>query len=241
MRFFNFRCHLIYPFSLIIFFSIFLFSCNYKSRKGLVSTSPKAGFVEVQQVIPDVLYEIRYANTHNFIGRPIEGYKRATAMLSIPAADSLKKVQDYLKEKGYRIKIFDAYRPQRAVNHFIQWAKVPHDTLMKREFYPQVNKSNLFELGYIAEKSGHTRGSTIDLTIVDNITEKEIDMGSPFDFFGETSHHDNHTINTEQQANRLILKEAMLRFGFKAIKTEWWHYTLINEPYPEKYFDFEVK
>ena len=218
---------------------LFLTCTSNRARKP--TTEPPTTFVYIQQVIPDVLYDIRYASEHNFIGKLINGYKKNTAMLSAPAADSLKKVQNYLKTRGYRIKIFDAYRPQRAVNHFIKWAKVTDDTLMKREFYPQIDKRNLFKLGYIAAKSGHTRGSTVDLTIVDTVTGKEVDMGSPFDFFGNISHHGSHEINAEQEAHRLILKEAMLRFGFKALPEEWWHYTLINEPYPTTYFNFEVK
>lgn len=227
-------------YSWIALFPLFFLNCSPK-RHPKPTTLPLSNFVHIEQVIPDVLYEIRYAGRHNFIGRPIKGYKKSTAMLSVPAADSLKKVQCYLKKRGYRIKIFDAYRPQRAVNHFIQWAKVSDDTLMKREFYPQIDKRDLFKLGYIAAKSGHTRGSTVDLTIVDINTGREIDMGSPFDFFGNISHHDSRQINAEQQAHRLLLKDAMLQFGFKALPEEWWHYTLVDEPYPTTYFDFEVK
>lgn len=226
--------------SWIALLSLFFLACT-SNRSQKPTTEPPTTFVYIQQVIPDVLYDIRYASKHNFIGKPINGYKKSTAMLSTSAADSLKKVQNYLKTRGYRIKIFDAYRPQRAVNHFIKWAKVRDDTLMKKEFYPQIDKKNLFKLGYIAAKSGHTRGSTVDLTIADTTTGKEVDMGSPFDFFGNISHHGSHEINAEQEANRLILKEAMLRFGFKALPEEWWHYTLIDEPYPTTYFDFEVK
>lgn len=226
--------------SWIALLSLFFLTCT-SNRSQKPTTELPTTFVYIQQVIPDVLYDIRYASKHNFIGKSIKGYKKSTAMLSAPAADSLKKVQHYLKTHGYRIKIFDAYRPQSAVNHFIKWAKVPDDTLMKREFYPQIDKRNLFKLGYIAAKSGHTRGSTVDLTIVDATTGKEVDMGSPFDFFGNISHHGSHEISAKQEANRLILKEAMIRFGFKALPEEWWHYTLIDEPYPTTYFDFDVK
>ncbi|HWV71635.1 MAG TPA: M15 family metallopeptidase [Pseudosphingobacterium sp.] len=226
--------------SCVALLSWFILACNSNSARKHTTESP-ATFVYIQQIIPDVLYDIRYAGKHNFIGKPINGYKKSIAMLSAPAADSLKKVQNYLKTRGYRIKIFDAYRPQRAVNHFIKWAKATDDTLMKREFYPQIDKKDLFKLGYIAAKSGHTRGSTVDLTIVDIATGKEVDMGSPFDFFGNISHHGSHEINAEQESHRLILKEAMLRFGFKPLPEEWWHYTLVDEPYPTTYFDFEVK
>ena len=174
-------------------------------------------------------------------------------MLTRQAADSLRAVSDDLKKQGYRLKIYDAYRPQCAVNHFVRWASNVNDTLMKPYFYPQVSRNKLFELGYISSKSSHTRGSTVDLTLFDMATEKELDMGGTFDWFGPESHIDyggnpntgkykaNSRITAEQFYNRMILRKAMLRHGFKPIGVEWWHFTLKNEPFPDTYFTFPVK
>jgi D-alanyl-D-alanine dipeptidase len=205
------------------------------------SSTPAKGFVYVKDVIPDVKYEIRYAGSNNFLGRPVKGYYTAEAILTKEAATALKKVQDELKTKGYGLKIFDAYRPQHAVNDFIAWAKDLSDTINKRVFYPNVPKSELFKRGYIASRSGHSRGSTVDLTIVNLKTGKELDMGSPYDFFGEISHHDAKGITTMQKQNRELLRKVMEKHGFKSYSVEWWHYTLQVEPYPETYFDFPVK
>jgi D-alanyl-D-alanine dipeptidase len=209
--------------------------------------------------VPDAILEIRYYSTYNFVGQRIDGYEQPTAMLTRRAADSLRAVSDDVKRMGYRLKIYDAYRPQKAVDHFVRWAKVIPDTLMKRYFYPDLHKSVLFKQGYIASKSGHTRGSTVDLTLFDMKTEKELDMGGTFDWFGpeshpdfcgnpETGHYtgDNHkspcgrSITPEQFHNRMILRKAMMRHGFKPINTEWWHFTLKNEPYPKTFFTFPV-
>ncbi|MBO4475156.1 MAG: phosphatase PAP2 family protein [Bacteroidales bacterium] len=197
-------------------------------------------FVKISDVIPDVILEIRYYSTHNFVGRRIDGYLAPTAMLTRQAADSLKVVSDELKARGYRLKIYDAYRPQCAVDHFVRWAADVPDTLMKRCFYPDVDKSRLFELEFIMEKSGHTRGSTVDLTLFDMAAGKDLDMGGPFDWFGEESHPDYTGITPEQFANRMILRDAMLRHGFKPLDSEWWHFTLKNEPFPDTYFNFPV-
>ena len=207
---------------------------------GQANTLPK-GFVHIKDVVPGVKYDIRYAGKHNFLGRPVKGYEAPEAMATTQAANALKLVQAELKAKGLGLKIFDAYRPQRAVNDFISWAKVLNDTTMKREFYPKVPKSELFKRGYIASKSGHSRGSTIDLTIVDLKTGKELDMGSPYDFFGEISHHDTKLINSAQKQNRSVLRTVMEKHGVKSYSVEWWHYTLKNEPHPETYFDFPVR
>ena len=197
-------------------------------------------FVKISDVIPDVILEIRYYSTHNFVGQRIDGYLAPTAMLTRQAADSLKVVSDELKAQGYRLKIYDAYRPQCAVDHFVRWAADVPDTLMKRYFYPNVDKSRLFELEFIMEKSGHTRGSTVDLTLFDMAAEKDVDMGGPFDWFGEESHPDYTGVTPEQYANRMILRDAMLRHGFKPLDSEWWHFTLKNEPFPDTYFTFPV-
>ena len=174
-------------------------------------------------------------------------------MLTRQAADSLRAVSDDLVKQGYRLKIYDAYRPQCAVDHFVRWAADIEDTLMRRYFYPDVDKSELFEREYIMERSGHTRGSTVDLTLFDMETEKELDMGGTFDWFGRESHPDfggdpmkgewkqGDNITPEQFHNRMILREAMMRHGFKPLDTEWWHFTLNNEPFPDTYFTFPVR
>ena len=200
-----------------------------------------SNFVPITDVVPDAILEIRYYSTYNFVGERIDGYLAPTAWLTRPAADSLKAVSDDVIKLGYRLKIFDAYRPQCAVDHFVRWAANVPDTLMKRYFYPDVDKSRLFELEYIMEKSGHTRGSTVDLTLFDMNTEREVDMGGTFDWFGEESHPDYRGITDEQFANRMILRDAMVRHGFKTLDSEWWHFTLKDEPYPDTYFTFPVK
>lgn len=203
-------------------------------------TTDRSGFVVVTDIVPDAILEIRYFSTYNFVGERIDGYEQPVALLTREAADSLKAVNDELKAHGYRIKIWDAYRPQRAVNHFIRWAENTRDTAMKDFFYPMVDKSQLFEKQYIMARSGHSRGSTIDLTLVDAHTGKELDMGSPFDWFGDESHPDYRCKLYRQSENRLTLRNAMLRHGFKGIDSEWWHFTLSDEPYPDTYFDFPV-
>ena len=212
---------------------------------GKAKEAPEANFddfVEITEIIPDAILEIRYYSTYNFVGTRIDGYLQPTALLTRQAADSLRAVSDELLAKGYRLKIYDAYRPQRAVDHFVSWAADVSDTLMKPYFYPDLDKSVLFEQEYIMEKSGHTRGSTVDLTLFDMATEKEVDMGGTFDWFGEESHPDyTATITPEQFANRMLLREAMLRHGFKPLESEWWHFTLANEPYPDTYFTFPVR
>lgn len=197
-------------------------------------------FVRLSDVIPDVILEIRYYSTHNFVGQRIDGYLAPTAMLTRQAADSLKVVSDELKAKGYRLKIYDAYRPQCAVDHFVRWAADVADTTMKRYFYPNVDKSRLFELEYIMSRSGHTRGSTVDLTLFDMNAGQDVDMGYAFDWFGEESHPDYRGITDEQYANRMILRDAMLNHGFKPLDSEWWHFTLKNEPFPDTYFNFPI-
>ncbi|MBQ9439407.1 MAG: M15 family metallopeptidase [Paludibacteraceae bacterium] len=223
-----------------------------------------SNFVNITDVVPDVILEIRYYGTYNFVGKRIDGYLQPVALLTKEAADSLKAVSDDVKAQGFRLKIYDAYRPQCAVNHFVRWAQDPQDTCMKRYFYPMLDKPVLFEQEYIYEKSGHTRGSTVDLTLFYMQTEKELDMGGTFDWFGHESHPDycgnphngeytgiDKNLNTEevqqkglteqQFNNRMILRNAMLRHGFKALDSEWWHFTLENEPYPDTYFEFPVK
>ena len=197
-------------------------------------------FVVLTDIVPDVILEIRYYSTYNFVGDRIDGYEQPTALLTKEAADALKQVSDDLKDKGYRLKIYDAYRPQRAVDNFEEWAEDKNDIRMKEYFYPDLDKSVLFEQDYIANHSGHSKGSTVDLTLFDMKTEKEVDMGGTFDYFGEKSHPDYKNITAKQFKNRMILREAMIKHGFEPIDSEWWHFTLKNEPYPDTYFDFPV-
>lgn len=238
-----------------------------------------SGFVTLTEVVPDAILEIRYYGTYNFVGTRVDGYEEPVALITKEAAAALKEVSDELAAQGYRLKIFDAYRPQRAVDHFIRWAEDLSDTVTRQYFYPDVDKSKLFELDYICAKSGHSRGSTVDLTLFDMKMEKEVDMGGTFDWFGGESHPDfcgelvsgtcpgncpgncsgdcsdncggvyngdnsksptGKSITPEQFKNRMILRSAMLRHGFKPYDGEWWHFTLKNEPYPDTYFDFPV-
>ena len=230
---------------------------------NLVTASPtddSSQFVNLTDAVPDVILEIRYFGTYNFVGTRIDGYLEPTALLTRQAADSLKVISDELKAQGYRLKIYDAYRPQKGVDHFVRWAKDVSDTLMKTYFYPDLGKDVLFPQDYIMEKSGHTRGSTLDLTLFEMATEKDVDMGGTFDWFGPESHPDfcgnpetgeytgdnskspvGRSITAAQFANRMLLRRAMLRHGFKPIDSEWWHFTLKDEPFPDTYFTFPVR
>ena len=201
----------------------------------------KSGFVLVADVIPDAMMDIRYYTDFNFVGMRIDSYEAPVAYLTKEAALALKHASDDLKAQGYRIKIFDTYRPQSAVNHFKRWVQDFNANEMKAYFYPNVDKSVLFESGYISERSSHSRGAAVDLTLVDISTGQEVDMGSTFDFFGEISHSAYTEGLTETQIhNRTILQKAMVKHGFKTIVTEWWHFYLKDEPYPDTYFDFPV-
>ncbi|MBR0252275.1 MAG: M15 family metallopeptidase [Synergistaceae bacterium] len=224
-----------------IFVAFLMSLCFCQFAFAEVDPMDSSGFVILSEAVPDVILEIRYYSTYNFVGARIDGYEEPCAMLTKEAAEALKKVSDELITKGYRLKIFDAYRPQRAVTHFANWAKDVDDTKMKKYFYPDLDKSVLFKQGYIDYKSGHSRGSTVDLTLFDMKTEKEVDMGGTFDFFGKRSHPDYKKITKKQYNNRMILRNAMLKHGFKPLSTEWWHFTLKDEPYPDTYFNFTVK
>ena len=199
------------------------------------------GFVLVGEAIPDALLDIRYYTTYNFVGARIDGYEAPVAVLTREAADALKLVSDDMKQQSLRLVIYDAYRPQRAVDHFARWAEDIADTRMKAVFYPDVDKADLFEKGFIARRSGHSRGSTVDLTLLDEATGKLLDMGGPFDFFGELSHPDYAGVTAQQHENRMLLQSAMMKRGFKPLSTEWWHFTLVDEPYPKTFFDFPVR
>ena len=211
------------------------------AEDGVKLSNDASDFVLISEAVPDVILEIRYYSTYNFVGKRIDGYEEPLAFLTKEAAAALKQASDELVAKGYRLKIYDAYRPQMAVTHFKNWALDVEDTKMKEYFYPELEKDVLFPQGYIAEHSGHSRGSTVDLTLFDMKTEKEVDMGGTFDYFGELSHPDYKEGLTEQQyANRMLLRETMLAHGFKPLPEEWWHFTLEKEPYPETYFTFPI-
>ena len=197
-------------------------------------------FVLLSEAVPDAILEIRYYSTYNFVGDRIDGYEEPLALLTAEAAAALKEASDELVGMGYRLKIFDAYRPQMAVTHFMNWALDPDDTRMKEYFYPELEKDQLFPQGYIAERSGHSRGSTVDLTLFDMSTEREVDMGGTFDYFGELSHPDYEGVSAEQYEMRMLLREVMVKHGFRPLPEEWWHFTLENEPYPDTYFTFPI-
>ena len=199
------------------------------------------GFVSVGEVIPDVLLDIRYYSSFNFIGERIDGYEEPAAILTREAAQALKEASREAMEQGFRLKIYDAYRPQKAVDHFVRWAKDPEDIRMKAFFYPDLEKKKIIPQGYIAEHSGHSRGSTVDLTLFEMATQEDLDMGGTFDFCGEKSHPDYKGVSEAQRANRMLLQSMMVKYGFRPLSTEWWHFTLENEPWPETYFTFPVR
>jgi D-alanyl-D-alanine dipeptidase len=199
-----------------------------------------SGFVVLGDHVPGILQEIRYYSTYNFIGERIDGYEEPCALMTIEAARALKAVSSELFVQGYRLKVFDAYRPVCAVKQFVLWGLEDQDIRMKPYFYPQLEKQELFIKGYIAARSSHSRGSAIDLTLFNMQTGKEVDMGSPFDLFSPVSHPDCKDITQEQYENRMILRSAMIRGGFEPIDCEWWHFMLADEPYPDTYFEFPV-
>lgn len=199
-----------------------------------------SGFVLLSEVVPDVILEMRYYSTYNFVGERIDGYEQPVALLTAQAAEALRAVSDEVAAMGYRLKVFDAYRPQTAVTQFMRWAQDADDTRMQAYFYPETEKSALFSQGYIAERSGHSRGSTVDLTLFELRTGREVDMGGTFDYFGARSHADFSGISAEQSAMRALLRDVMVRHGFRPYAGEWWHFTLVNEPYPDTYFTFPV-
>jgi D-alanyl-D-alanine dipeptidase len=199
-----------------------------------------AAFVDAATVVPGLIVEARYAGAHNFVGRPIDGYEAPHCLLTRAAADALANVARDLKSSGLVIKAFDCYRPTRAVANFVRWARDPKDQKMKAEFYPDVDKRTLFRDGYIATQSGHSRGSTIDLTLA-QADGHDLDMGTPFDFFSPKSWTADPTVGAEAHKNRMLLAAAMHRHGFRGYDKEWWHFTLRGEPFPDTYFNFPVK
>ena len=203
-------------------------------------TMDPSGFVLLADFVPGIVQEIRYYSTYNFVGDRIDGYEEPCALLTVEAARALKAVSGEVNAQGYRLKIFDAYRPACAVRHFVLWGIEDLDLRMKPYFYPDLEKQELFKRGYIASQSSHSRGSAVDLTLLDMSTGHEVDMGSPFDLFSERSHPDSKAVTEEQYANRMFLQRAMTRHGFRPIDCEWWHFSLENEPYPDTYFAFPV-
>jgi D-alanyl-D-alanine dipeptidase len=227
--------------------------------------APPGAFVSLHDVDPSIVIEMRYLTNHNFIGRRIPGYRENVCLLTRPAAEALTRVQAAVRAQGYTLKVYDCYRPQRSVDAFVKWGKDLSDQRMKREFYPRVAKKVVFKEGYIAKQSGHSRGSTLDLTLVRlpagrqeryargarlrdcaapagrRFRDNSIDMGTGYDCFDPLAHPFNSRIRGKQRANRLKLREPMIRAGFKGLATEWWHFTLKNEPYPDTFFDFPME
>jgi D-alanyl-D-alanine dipeptidase len=243
-----------------------LLTATVPTASAQAMTEPEApqDFVALSSVDPTILQEMRYFTPHNFVGGRIDGYLQSTCLLTRPAADALHQAQRKLLRQGYTLKVYDCYRPQRAVNHFVRWAEDLDDQAMKGEFYPNVDKTRLFTDGYIAEKSGHSRGSTLDITLVrlpakptrpyhpgeplvpcfapqgERFPDNSVDMGTGFDCFDTLSHTLDPRVQGVQRANRLLLKNTLEGQGFVNLAEEWWHYTFKPEPYPDTYFDFPV-
>ena len=248
--------------SLLISCSLGFILCEALSKEAR-----SKGFVYLKQIDPSIITSLRYCTYENFIGRPIHGYRRPNALLTLQAAQALKKAQEEFKKDGYCLVVYDAYRPQQAVNHFMRWSKDIKDQAKKAQYFPHVDKSHVFELGYVAEHSGHSRGSTVDVTLITKgavphkvietkrtlqngqtikfLDDGTVDMGSSFDLFDKASHHKNNLIAEHHKKSRTYLRTVMEKHGFKTIEEEWWHYTLKDEPYPAKeassYFNFPVE
>ncbi|MDA7657364.1 M15 family metallopeptidase [Verrucomicrobia bacterium] len=203
------------------------------------------GFVELSSFDPNIIIDLRYCGSENFLGKQVDGYTHPKCWMTVEAATALSKVQTELRPFGMGLKVFDAYRPQSAVNHFVRWAKDPKDQVKKSSFYPHISKDKLISEGYISAKSGHSRGSTIDLTLVrfqtaSDSPPQELDMGSPFDFFGKKSWTTYPNLTSTQRTNRLLLKTLMEQNGFIHYSKEWWHFRLRNEPFPDTYYNFST-
>jgi D-alanyl-D-alanine dipeptidase len=207
---------------------------------GAAAQPRPRSFVDAATIAPGLALEMRYAGSNNFVGRPIAGYDAPVCLLTRRAATALAAVEADLARFGLGLKVFDCYRPTRAVADFAAWARDLNDQARRADYYPNVDKSELFARGYIAERSGHSRGSTIDLTIIDRATGVELDMGSPFDLFDTRSWPTSSAVGAAQRANRLMLQALMRAHGFQPLEQEWWHFTLEHEPYPRTYFDFPV-
>lgn len=221
----------------IILFKVYIltFISNVYAAKMLPED-----FVYLNDIAPTIQQDIRYATSNNFIGRPLPGYERQVCILTLPTTKALLEIQKELNKQGLGLKVFDGYRPQMTVNEFVRWSKDTLDQKMKTQYYPNIDKADFFKLNYIMAKSGHTRGSTVDLTIIDIKTNEELDMGTSFDFMDELSHPSNKNVTTKQYENRQLLNQIMKKHGFLSLDTEWWHFTLKNEPHPDTYFNFII-
>ena len=226
--------------SVIVLAFAYLAGCSGSSENGVQHARPDS-FVVVNETMPDAMFDIRYYSADNFLGTRVRGYAAPLCILAEPAAAALRQVQQEVSRSGYTLKIFDCFRPQRAVDHFVAWAQDASDTGMKSEYYPNEEKSRLIEKGYIADRSGHSRGGTVDVTLARKADSKELDMGTPFDYFDTLSNTADPRITEDQKNNRLLLKTTMEKHGFVNYDKEWWHYTLKDEPYPDTYFDFPVE
>ena len=248
-----------------ILLSLSLITCGLCS--ALSDQERAKGFVYLSEVDPTIQVSLRYFGSENFVGRPVDGYQKSVVIMTKSAAEALKKVQAEVQKDGYSLVVYDAYRPQRAVNHFMRWGKEISDQSKKTFYYPRVNKSDVFELGYVLNRSGHSRGSTVDLTLIRNksklhkveardrilrdgykiqfLDDGTVDMGSSFDLFDTVSHYENDLIGEKYQKLRTYLKTVMEKHGFKGVSKEWWHFTLRNEPFPasqdSSYFDFLIE
>ncbi len=241
-----------------LLFTLLILSSVFSNQNTLPNQ-----FIYLDDFMPSIVIDLRYSSNYNFIGDNIDGYKNNKCIVTKDMAEALKKVQNELQAMGLGLKVYDAYRPQMSVDHFLRWASDESDTLTKTEFYPTLTKKELLDKGYIATKSSHTRGSAIDLTIVSFPLSKQkpfkienqwecsegnsasqqdnsLDMGSGYDCFHEISHTGSMIITSQQRANRLLLKSLMEKQGFKNYYKEWWHYNFIDEPFPETYFNFSV-
>lgn len=230
--------------SAMVFVAFLAFSCcaPFDDENEGTMSDDASGFVVLTDVVPDLILEMRYHSTYNFLGRRVPGYDEPVALMTREAAEALKRVSDIVMLDGFRIRVYDAYRPQMAVTCFASWLSDPSDVAMKSIFYPTTDKSELNERGYISMRSSHTRGSALDLTLVDAASGVNLDMGGPFDYFGERSHSAwTEGLTKEQRENRVYLRETMTRNGFSGIRSEWWHFRLTEEPYPDTYFTFPVR
>jgi len=231
----------------------------------VVKQAPPGAFVSLHDVDPSIIVEMRYLTNHNFMGRRVPGYRENVCLLTKQTAEALVRVQKVVREDGYSLKVYDCYRPQRSVDSFVRWGKDLSDQRMKAEFYPRVRKARVFKEGYIATQSGHSRGSTVDLTLVrlpagkqeryhrgdrlrdcagprrKRFRDNTIDMGTGYDCFDVKSHPYSRAFRGKVRRNRLALRKPMIAAGFKGLETEWWHFTLRDEPYPETYFDFPME
>lgn len=216
---------------------LLLAGCAHAQKPGAMDHS---GFLDAGEALPGLVVEMRYAGSENFVGRPIAGYEAPVCLLTNKAVAALGRVQEKLQPFGLGLKVFDCYRPARAVADFATWARDPADQKRKADYYPNVDKSGLFELGYIAERSGHSRGSTLDVTLINLRTRQELDMGGAYDLFDTRSWPSEQGVSAQARANRMLLQDVMVAAGFRPLKEEWWHFTLNDEPYPDTYFDFPV-